>query len=120
MATRRGVQVFSLADNEDFWQNLTQYARFFVSVLAGTAYVALKPLAGLLKKPSTAIVLVISLSWHQPVSVHCLRNLTATDGKSDGAGKIYWLDGQCLPVHICSRESICSRWPLVRSGSASA
>lgn len=28
---------------------------------AGTAYVAFKPLAGLLKKPSTAIALVISL-----------------------------------------------------------
>lgn len=52
-------ELYSLAENEDFWNNLVQYARFFVSVLVGTAYVAFKPIAGLLRKPGSAIGVLI-------------------------------------------------------------
>ena len=32
-ATRQGSELFSLAENEDFWANALQYVRFFISVL---------------------------------------------------------------------------------------
>ena len=35
------------------------YGRFFVSVMAGTAYVMTKPLAEALKKPKTAVIAVV-------------------------------------------------------------
>ena len=31
-------EVYSIASNDDFWGNLTQYARFFVSVLVRPTY----------------------------------------------------------------------------------
>lgn len=40
---------------EDFWKNLLRYGTYFFSVLLGTAYTALKPIGGLLKRPVTAV-----------------------------------------------------------------
>ena len=31
---------------EEFWSNLGRYARYFITVLLGTAYTAVKPIAG--------------------------------------------------------------------------
>eukprot|EP00884_Botryococcus_braunii_P003325 jgi/Botrbrau1/12994/Bobra.384_1s0018.1 len=45
----------NLAQNEDFWKNLLRYGTYFFSVLLGTAYTALKPIGGLLKRPVTAV-----------------------------------------------------------------
>lgn len=52
-------QIFSLAEGEDFWSNMASYGRFFISVMTGTTYVILKPVLGLLRRPRTAIFVVI-------------------------------------------------------------
>lgn len=43
---------------EEFWSNLARYGRYFVTVLLGTAYTAVKPLGNLLKNPVTAAITV--------------------------------------------------------------
>lgn len=48
-----------IAENEDFWANVGAYGRYFVSVMAGTAYVMTKPLTEAMKQPKTAVVAVI-------------------------------------------------------------
>ena len=45
---------------EEFWGNLARYGRYFITVLLGTAYTALKPIGGLLRRPVSALV-VLSL-----------------------------------------------------------
>lgn len=45
-----------VAEGADFWSNVLRYVSYFFSVLLGTAYVALKPLADLFKRPATAIL----------------------------------------------------------------
>jgi len=39
-----------------FWSNVLRYVSYFFSVLLGTAYVALKPLVDLFKRPTTALL----------------------------------------------------------------
>eukprot|EP00887_Chlorella_sp_A99_P006272 scaffold3.g6272.t1 len=50
-----------LAENEDFWGNVLRYVTYFFSVLLGTAYVAVKPILELLKRPTTAVLVVAGL-----------------------------------------------------------
>lgn len=55
-----------LAENEDFWGNVVSYISYFFSVLLGTAYIAVKPIIELMKKPGTAVLVVAgtaSLIW---------------------------------------------------------
>ena len=52
------MEVYRLAENEDFWSNMARYSRFFVSVMVGTAYIILKPFGQLLKRPVTAAVFI--------------------------------------------------------------
>jgi len=47
-----------IAENEDFWANVLRYVSYFFSVLLGTAYVAFKPILELLKRPTTAILVI--------------------------------------------------------------
>ncbi|CAG9462265.1 unnamed protein product [Pedinophyceae sp. YPF-701] len=47
-----------LAENEDFWGNVVRYMRYFVSVMLGTGYIFVKPLANMMKKPTTAIFVI--------------------------------------------------------------
>ena len=47
-----------LAENSDFWANVVRYVSYFFSVLLGTVYVALRPLASLLKRPTTAVLVL--------------------------------------------------------------
>jgi hypothetical protein len=51
--------IADLAENEDFWGNVLRYVSYFFSVLLGTAYVALKPIVELLKRPTTAILVIL-------------------------------------------------------------
>lgn len=51
--------VSDVAENEEFWGNVLRYISYFFSVLLGTAYVAIKPIIGLLKKPTTAVLVII-------------------------------------------------------------
>lgn len=51
-----------LAENEDFWGNVLRYISYFFSVLLGTAYIAVKPLIELMKKPTTAVLVVGGLA----------------------------------------------------------
>ena len=51
--------VADIAENSDFWANVLRYVSYFFSVLLGTVYVALKPIAELLKRPTTAILVVL-------------------------------------------------------------
>ncbi len=52
------VSMFDLAENEDFWANVLRYVSYFFSVLLGTAYVAFKPILELLKRPTTAVLVI--------------------------------------------------------------
>lgn len=47
-----------MAENEDFWGNVAQYGRFFISVMLGTGYVMVKPFIQMLKKPVTAALVI--------------------------------------------------------------
>ena len=51
----------ALAENEDFWGNVLRYISYFFSVLLGTAYIVVKPLLELLKRPGTAVLVVAGL-----------------------------------------------------------
>ncbi|GAB4822131.1 hypothetical protein N2152v2_009177 [Parachlorella kessleri] len=49
--------LFDIAEGEaGFWSNVLRYISYFFSVLLGTAYVALKPLVDLFKRPTTALL----------------------------------------------------------------
>ena len=54
-------ELLQLSGEEDFWGNVYAYIRYFFSVLLGTAYIAFKPIAGLLKRPVTAFFTVVGL-----------------------------------------------------------
>ncbi|KAL4429615.1 hypothetical protein ABPG77_008664 [Micractinium sp. CCAP 211/92] len=53
--------VADLAENEDFWGNVLRYISYFFSVLLGTVYIAVRPLLELLKRPTTAVLVVAGL-----------------------------------------------------------
>ena len=50
--------IADLAENEEFWGNVGRYISYFFSVLLGTAYVAIKPVIALLKRPTTAVLVI--------------------------------------------------------------
>ncbi|KAK9908494.1 hypothetical protein WJX75_008653 [Coccomyxa subellipsoidea] len=50
-----------LAENEDFWSNVGRYGSYFFSVLLGTAYTAVKPIGGWLKKPVSAVLTITAI-----------------------------------------------------------
>ncbi|KAK9821931.1 hypothetical protein WJX81_003796 [Elliptochloris bilobata] len=51
-----------LAEGEDFWSNVGRYGSYFFSVLLGTAYTAVRPIGGLLRKPVTAVATLAALA----------------------------------------------------------
>ncbi|DBA73065.1 TPA: hypothetical protein ACH3X2_010006 [Trebouxia sp. C0005] len=55
-------ETFQIATGEgDFWVNVSRYGRYFITVLLGTAYISVKPVLQLLKRPKTAVAVVIGL-----------------------------------------------------------
>ena len=48
----------SVCMQEDFWSNILRYVSYFFSVLLGTAYTAIKPIGGFLRKPVSAVITV--------------------------------------------------------------
>lgn len=50
-----------LAENEDFWSNVGRYGSYFFSVLLGTAYTAIKPIGGLLRRPVSAVLTISAI-----------------------------------------------------------
>lgn len=53
-------EAFQLATGEgDFWVNVSRYGRYFITVLLGTAYISVKPILQLLKRPKTAVAVII-------------------------------------------------------------
>ena len=68
-----------LGENEDFWSNVLRYVSYFFSVLLGTAYIAVKPLIELMKRPGTAILVVAgvgSLVWFVSFTVSAMLGMT--------------------------------------------
>ena len=49
---------FDLAENQEFWGNVVRYGRYFVTVMLGTGYVMLRPLAAMFKNPLTGILAI--------------------------------------------------------------
>lgn len=41
----------------DFWQNVSRYPRFFVTIILGIFFVVAKPIVPLFQRPATAIAL---------------------------------------------------------------
>mmetsp|Transcript_9579 Transcript_9579/g.18996 ORF Transcript_9579/g.18996 Transcript_9579/m.18996 type:complete len:193 (+) Transcript_9579:720-1298(+) len=60
MAATSSAGQYDLAENEDFWANVLRYVSYFFSVLLGTAYVAFKPILELLKRPTTAVLVILA------------------------------------------------------------
>ena len=55
-------ETFQVATGEgDFWVNVSRYGRYFITVLLGTAYISVKPVLQLLKRPKTAVAVIIGL-----------------------------------------------------------
>ncbi|CAK0787843.1 hypothetical protein CVIRNUC_011065 [Coccomyxa viridis] len=50
-----------LAESEDFWSNILRYVSYFFSVLLGTAYTAVKPIGGFLRKPVSAVITIAAV-----------------------------------------------------------
>ena len=51
------IPLFTLAEGgENFWGNVLQYGRYFVTVMLGTGYVMLRPLQSMMKSPVTAVL----------------------------------------------------------------
>lgn len=59
-----GSEVFQLAseDNSEFWVNVSRYGRYFITVLLGTAYISVKPVLELLKRPKTAFLVLTGVA----------------------------------------------------------
>ena len=53
---------FDLAEGEEFWGNVARYGRYFVTVMLGTGYVMVRPIAGLFKNPLTGALAVAGLA----------------------------------------------------------
>jgi hypothetical protein len=49
--------VFAFTMN-DFWQNVSRYPRFFVTIILGIFFAVAEPIMPLLKRPTTAVALV--------------------------------------------------------------
>jgi hypothetical protein len=43
---------------QEFFSNVLRYGRYFVTVLLGTGYVMVKPIAGMFKNPFTAVLAI--------------------------------------------------------------
>uniref|UniRef100_B8HWS0 DUF751 family protein n=1 Tax=Cyanothece sp. (strain PCC 7425 / ATCC 29141) TaxID=395961 RepID=B8HWS0_CYAP4 len=43
---------------KDFWINVSRYPRYFITMLLGVFWNLLQPIAGLLKRPVTAIAFI--------------------------------------------------------------
>ena len=55
-------EAFQLATGDsDFWVNVSRYGRYFITVLLGTAYISVKPVLQLLKRPKTAVAVILGL-----------------------------------------------------------
>ena len=55
-------ETWQLATGEgDFWVNVSRYGRYFITVLLGTAYISVKPVLQLLKRPKTAVAVIVGL-----------------------------------------------------------
>jgi hypothetical protein len=46
---------------QEFWSNVARYGRYFVTVMLGTGYVMLRPLAGAFKNPVSAILAIAAV-----------------------------------------------------------
>jgi hypothetical protein len=53
--------MFDLAEGEEFWGNVAKYGRYFVTVMLGTGYTMVQPIAKSFKKPLTAIVAIVGI-----------------------------------------------------------
>ena len=58
-----GTEAFQLAsEDSEFWVNVSRYGRYFITVLLGTAYISVKPVLELLKRPKTAFLVVAGIA----------------------------------------------------------
>ena len=58
-----GSEVFQLAsEDSEFWVNVSRYGRYFITVLLGTAYISVKPVLELLKRPKTAFLVLTGIA----------------------------------------------------------
>lgn len=71
---------FDLAQDTPIWENLVRYTQYFFSVMLGTAYVMLRPVAALFKRPLTAILLIAFLVG---LALFVRRTLKAMTGVDD-------------------------------------
>lgn len=57
-SSHHAVEQFQLAEGQEFWGNVLRYGRYFVTVMLGTGYVMLRPLAGAFKNPVSGVLAV--------------------------------------------------------------
>merc|ERR1711924_565507 len=49
----------TFTEMDGFWSNLTNYARYFISVMLGTTYIMLKPIIGTFRNPKSAVATLL-------------------------------------------------------------
>jgi len=70
---------FDLAEGEEFWGNVAQYGRYFVTVMLGTGYVMVKPVLGLFRNPLTgslAVVGIVGLAYGLKVTLDAMLGIS--------------------------------------------
>ncbi|GAX83604.1 hypothetical protein CEUSTIGMA_g11029.t1 [Chlamydomonas eustigma] len=55
------TSLFELSESQEFWGNVLRYGRYFVTVMLGTGYVMLRPIAGMFKKSPLNALLAVGL-----------------------------------------------------------
>merc|ERR1712130_1095525 len=51
-----------LAQEEGFWSNMVRYARYFVTVMIGTVFIAFRPAKNFSKEPKSFFLVIIGFS----------------------------------------------------------
>lgn len=61
-ASLAAMPQFDLAEGQEFWGNVARYGRYFITVMLGTGYVMLRPIAGAFKNPLSAILAIAAVA----------------------------------------------------------
>jgi len=53
--------LYDVSESQEFWGNVLRYGRYFVTVMLGTGYVMLRPIAGMFQKSPLSALLAVGL-----------------------------------------------------------
>ena len=68
---------------EEFWENVTRYIAYFFTVASGGAYAIVKPITELLRKPITAVLVIIALGGGAVITYLTLSSMLGLSDSPD-------------------------------------